>query len=118
MYLVKLNPYEFVLGSQCVPLSGSWERTAEFCSRNGYTYGFSFRFRLFFKFRRSLWILLPMLSETWINMPSRACRRDGRPRSLLFFLLGPFVLCWGIMFFNWLLAPAIAAYEEDAEGET
>ena len=98
MYLVKLNPYEFVLGSQCVPLSGSWERTAEFCSRNGYTYGFSFRFRLFFKFRRSLWILLPMLSETWINMPSRACRRDGRPRSFSVIWLGTLVWCSGIMF--------------------
>ena len=98
MYLVKLNPYDFVLGSQCVPMSGSWERTAEFCSRNGYTYGFSFRFRLFFKFRRSLWILLPMLSETWINMPSRACRRDGRPLSFSVIWLGTLMLCWGIMF--------------------
>ena len=43
-FLAKLNPYEFVLGSQCVPLSGSWEGTAEFCSRSGYTYVFSFSF--------------------------------------------------------------------------
>ena len=76
-----------------------------------------FFFLLFFAFRSSLWILPYMLSETWINMASRACRRDGRPRSFLFFawtfcvVLGDYVL-------NWLLAPAIAAYEEDAEGET
>ena len=25
MVLAKLNPYRFVLGSQCVPLSGYWE---------------------------------------------------------------------------------------------
>ena len=36
--------YEFVLGNQGVPLSGSWEGTAEFCSRSGYTYVFSFSF--------------------------------------------------------------------------
>ena len=25
MFLAKFNPYRFVLGSQCVPLSGYWE---------------------------------------------------------------------------------------------
>ena len=30
VYLVKFNPHKFALGGQCVPLSGCWERTAEF----------------------------------------------------------------------------------------
>ena len=47
---------------------------------------FSFSFLLFFAFRRSLWILQFMLSETWINMASRAGRRDGRSRFFFFFI--------------------------------
>ena len=50
-------------------------------------------------------------------MASRACRRDGRSRSFLFFAW-TFCVVLGDYVFNWLLAPAIAAYEEDAEGET
>ena len=86
MFLAKFNPYRFVLGSQCMPLSANWELESYIVWRIGY-FLFPYLFLLFFAFRRSLWILPFMLSETWINMPSRAGRCDGRPRSF-FFVLG------------------------------
>ena len=61
-------------------------------------FSFPFPFLFLFPFRRSLWILPFMLSETGINMASRACRRDGRSCSFLFFawtfcvVLGDYVL--------------------------
>ena len=78
---MRCNPYQLNFGTQWLLY-----QTAEIgqlsLMENWIMFLFLF---LLFAFRCSLWVLLPMLSETWINMASRACGRDARPLTFSFF---------------------------------